>query len=101
MANNTIQVTYKVNDDGSLEKLSQKAKKAAAATDEVATSSDKYNKVQKGVINNNLAGAKSFSKMSNAVGSGGLVGAYATIAASVLHLQPYLVHYKKLLKYSN
>ena len=44
MANNTITVTYKVNEDGSLEKISKKAAKAAAATDKVTKAQDKYNK---------------------------------------------------------
>ena len=47
---NTIKVTYKVNEDGSLEQISKKAEKAAQSTDKLAKSSDNYSKKQKGEI---------------------------------------------------
>jgi hypothetical protein len=78
----TITVTYKVKEDGSLEKVAQKANKAAAATDKATKASAGHNKVQKGVAQTGLSSAKSFSKMSSTI-EGGLVPAYATLAAHV------------------
>jgi len=85
--NNIIQVTYKVNDDGSLEKISQKAKKVAGATNEAASASDRYNKAQKGVAGATSNSTKAFSKMNSGLGgSSGLVAAYATFAANIFAL---------------
>ena len=87
MANNTITVTYKVNEDGSLEKISKKAAKAAAATDKVTKAQDRYNKGAKGVAGATSNGTKAFSKMNSAMGgSNGLVAAYATFAANIFAL---------------
>lgn len=87
MPNNIIQVTYKVNDDGSLEKISQKAKKVAGATNEAASASDRYNKAQKGVAGATSNSTKAFSKMNSGLGgSSGLVAAYATFAANIFAL---------------
>ena len=79
---NTINVTYKVNEDGSLEKISQNANRAAAATDNVTASTDRYNKKAKGVAGATSNSTKAFSKMSQGI-SGGLVPAYAVLAANV------------------
>lgn len=86
MADNIIRVTYKVNEDGSLEKISQKAKKAAASTNEATGAAENYNKAQKGVAGSTSNSTKAFSKMTGAIGSGGLVGAYAGLAANVFAL---------------
>lgn len=82
---NTINVTYKVNEDGSLEKISQKANKAANATDKLSGATDNYSKKQKGVAGATSNSTKAFSKMLQGV-SGGLVPAYATLAANVFAL---------------
>lgn len=81
----TITVTYKVNEDGSLTKIAKGADKAAKATDKATTSSDRYSKKQKGVANATSNSTKSFSKMSQGMTSG-LVPAYATLAANVFAL---------------
>ena len=78
----TITVTYKVNEDGSLQKIAKKAGQAAKATDDAAKAGRGYSKVQKGVAQTGLSSAKSFSKMSQSI-EGGLVPAYATLAAHV------------------
>jgi len=78
----TITVTYKVNEDGSLSKIAKGADKAAKATDKVSKASEGHNRVQKGVAQTGLSSAKSFSKMSSGI-QGGLVPAYATLAAHV------------------
>ena len=81
----TITVTYKVNEDGSLSKIAKGADKAAKATDKATNSSDRYSKKQKGVAGATSNSTKSFSKMSQGMTSG-LVPAYATLAANVFAL---------------
>ena len=82
---NTINVTYKVNEDGSLEKISQNANRAAAATHKVTASTDRYSKKIKGVAGATSNSTKAFSKMTTGITSG-LVPAYATLAANVFAL---------------
>ena len=82
---NTINVTYKVNEDGSLQKIAQSAGKAAAATDKATSASDNYNKKAKGVAGATSNSTKAFSKMTSGI-QGGLVPAYAEIAARVFAL---------------
>tara|TARA_R110000737_G_scaffold16837_2_gene34141 strand:- start:408 stop:4079 length:3672 start_codon:yes stop_codon:yes gene_type:complete len=82
---NTITVTYKVNEDGSLSKISKGADKAAKSTDKASKSSANYSKKQKGVAGATSNSTKSFSKMSEGMTSG-LVPAYATLAANVFAL---------------
>ena len=87
MANNTITVTYKINEDGSLQKISKNADKAAASTDKATKSQSKFNKGQKGVAGSTSNGTKAFSKMRSEMGgSSGVVAAYATFAANVFAL---------------
>lgn len=78
----TITVTYKVNEDGSLSKIANKAEGAAKATDKATKSSDNYSKKQKGVAGATSNGTKAFSKMTQGMTSG-LVPAYAALAANV------------------
>ncbi len=78
----TITVTYRVNDDGSLEKITKRANAAASATDKVSNASSRYNKQQKGVAGATSNSTKAFSKMTTGM-TGGLVPAYATLAAHV------------------
>lgn len=79
---NTIKVTYKVNDAGSLERISKNAEKAAKATDGISKSKNRYNKIEKGAAQLTSNSTKAFSKQAGAIGSG-LVPAYATLAANV------------------
>ena len=91
MAANEVRLTIKVGDDGTLDVVAKKAKKAAKATEEVGKSTDKarksrenYSKGEKGVAGATSNSTKAFSKMKNTIsGSGGLVPAYATLAANV------------------
>ena len=85
MAKNTITVTYKVNEDGSLGKIAQGAEKAAKSTKKATDAASQHNKQQKGVIGATSNGTKAFSKMTTGI-SGGLVPAYATLAANVFAL---------------
>ena len=78
----TITVKYKVMEDGSLKKIGKQADKAAASTDKLNKSNDKYKKKQKGVAGATSNSTKAFSKMSTGI-EGTLVPAYATLAANV------------------
>lgn len=91
---NEVKLTIKVGDDGTLNVVAREAKKAAKATDEVGKSTErtrksreKYSKGEKGVAGATSNSTKSFSKMRESMtGAGGLVPAYATLAANVFAL---------------
>lgn len=80
----TITVKFKVMEDGSLKAIGKDATKAAAALDKTSTSARTADRNIKGAAQASANGTKNFSKM--AQGMGGLVGAYATFAASVFAL---------------
>lgn len=83
----TIKVTYKVNEDGSLGKIAKGAEKAAKSTDKATKASGRFNKGAKGVAGATSNSTKAFSKMRSEMGgSSGLVAAYATFAANVFAL---------------
>ena len=89
---NTVKLTIKVDDDGSLNVVAKEAKAAAAATDKLGTSTDKlsnkknrHNKLEKGTAQLGANSTKSFAKQAQTIG-GGLVPAYAVLAANVFAL---------------
>ena len=94
MASNEVKLTIRVGDDGSLDVVAKKADKAAKETDKLGKSTDKtrksrerYNKGEKGVAQATSNSTKAFSKMRESMtGGGGLVPAYATLAANVFAL---------------
>jgi len=87
VANNTVTLTFKVNSDGNLEQVAKQADKAAAATNRAGAAADKYSKKQKGVAQAGMNSTKAFSKMSGQMeGGGGLVAAYAGLAANIFAL---------------
>ena len=86
---NEIKLTLKVNDDGSLDLVAKKAKEAGAATENLEKATKKtnkargnYNKVEKGVGQMTSNTTKAFSKQTGVI-SGGLVPAYAVLAANI------------------
>ena len=86
---NEIKLTLKVNDDGSLDLVAKKAKEAGAATEKLEKATKKtnktrgnYNKVEKGVGQMTSNTTKAFSKQTGVI-SGGLVPAYAVLAANI------------------
>ena len=91
MANNEIYVKVKVSDDGSLKlvnsnmsKLGTEVNKVAAAqTRAAAAAHEHFDRQSKGVIGT-ANSTKSFSKLASTIGDGGggLVGAYAALAAN-------------------
>ena len=94
MASNEIIFSVKVQKDGNLKVVAKEAGAAAKQTDKFTEATEKttksrnrFKKGEKGVGQAGLSSAKSFSKMNQTmVGSGGLVGAYATLAANVFAL---------------
>ena len=91
---NEVKLTVKISDDGTLDIVAKKSKAAAKATDNLTSSSEKlskarnrYNRGEKGVANMTSNTTKGFSKMRDSMsGGGGLVPAYATLAANVFAL---------------
>jgi hypothetical protein len=69
-------------EDGSLKAISKNADKAARSTDKATKSSGNYSKKQKGVAGATSNSTKAFSKMTDGL-TGGLVPAYAALAANV------------------
>jgi len=89
VAANEITFKIKVEKDGSLKMVAGDAEKASRSTDKLNKSTDnlskkrtQYQKVEKGVGQAGLSTAKSFSKQAGAI-SGGLVPAYAVLAANI------------------
>ena len=81
----TINVKYKITEDGSLGKVAKDADKAAKSTKKATDATAQHNKAQKGVIGATSNSTKAFSKMTTGI-TGGLVPAYATLAANVFAL---------------
>ena len=84
----TVSLTFKIRQDGSLALIGQQAEKTAKSTDKATKASNNFSKGQKGVAQAGMNGTKAFSKMRNEIGGGGsgLVGAYAGLAANVFAL---------------
>lgn len=89
MAQNKVRVTIRVNDDGTYELVTKKAKKLREEIDKGSASTEKaynkrnaYNRQEKGVANNTSNSTKAFAKQAQTIG-GTLVPAYATLAANV------------------
>ena len=82
MANNKIGVEYTVNDKGSIDKLKKKTDAAAKSTGDLANKKENYNRQEKGSAGLTSNSTKAFSKMQQGI-DGGLVPAYATLAANV------------------
>ena len=81
MAKNKIEIDVKADDKGSLKKVGVSSKKAAKGLDETGKAAATADRNLKGAAQTSANGTKNFSKMSQGVG--GLVGAYATLAAQV------------------
>ena len=81
MAKNKISVDLEVDDKGSLKKVSNSANKTSQSLDKVAKGSNTTDRNLKGVAGASSNATKNFSKMSQ--GMGGVLGAYANLAASL------------------
>ena len=69
-------------EDGTLKRIAKDAEGAARSTDKASKSTDRYSKRNKGVAQAGMNSTKAFSKMTTGI-EGGLVPAYATLAAHV------------------
>ena len=91
---NEVTLTIRVGDKGTLDIVAKEAKAAAGAVDKVTESTNRatnarnrYSKGEKGVAGATANSTKAFSKMRNSMtGGGGLVAAYATLAANAFAL---------------
>ena len=82
MAKNKVEIDVKVDDKGTTKKVGLGAKKAASSLEAAAKSSQTADRNLKGAAQASANGTKNFSKMAQGI-SGGLVPAYATLAANV------------------
>tara|TARA_R100001443_G_scaffold78076_2_gene85326 strand:- start:1703 stop:4942 length:3240 start_codon:yes stop_codon:yes gene_type:complete len=83
MANeNIINVKMRINDDGSLQMLGGQAEKTSKKLDKTGKSAHSADRQLKGAAQASSNTTKNFSKMSQGI-SGGLVPAYATLAANI------------------
>ena len=78
-------VTIKVTDGDSLKDIQKKVKKARGEFDGLATSTQAADRAGKGLSKQSSNQTKNFSKMQQGI-SGGIVPAYATLAANVFAL---------------
>jgi len=81
MAKNKVEIDVKVDDKGSTKKLGLESKKAAKGLDDTAKGARNADRNLKGAAQASSNTTKNFSKM--AQGTGGLVAAYATLAAQI------------------
>ena len=81
MAKNKVEIDVKVDDKGSTKKVGLEAKKTAKGLDKTGQAAANADRNMKGVAQTSANSTKNFSKMSQ--GMGGLVGAYATLAANI------------------
>jgi hypothetical protein len=78
---NEIKLKIKVDDDGNLKIVAKNAEKAAAGLEKTSTSANTADRRLKGAAQASANSTKNFAKLTQA--TGGLVGAYATLAASL------------------
>ena len=82
MAKNDVIITLKVDDKGNIKQVGQKAEKAGKQVDKLGKSATNADRNMKGLSQQSSNSSKNFSKMAQGM-SGGLVPAYATLAAQI------------------
>jgi len=82
MAKNKVEIDVKVDDKGSMKKMSLESKKAGEGLDKVSKSAGTADRNIKGTAQASANGTKNFSKMAQGM-TGGLVPAYAVLAANI------------------
>ena len=85
MAKNKVEIDVKVDDKGTTKKVGLGAKKASEGLDATAKSARTADRNLKGAAQASANGTKNFSKMAQGI-SGGLVPAYAVLAANIFAL---------------
>ena len=81
MAKNKVEIDVTVDDKGTTKKVGLGARQASEGLDKTAKSAQTADRNLKGAAQASANGTKNFAKMTQ--GMGGLVGAYATLAASL------------------
>ena len=99
MAKNKIQIDVKVDDKGGTKKLGVESKKTAKNLDKVGSSARTVDRNVKGAAQASSSGTKNFSKM--AQGAGGLVGVYATLAATAFAVSAAFNFLKSAMDFTN
>jgi len=99
MAKNKIQIDVKVDDKGGTKKLGVESKKTAKNLDKVGSSARTVDRNVKGAAQASSSGTKNFSKM--AQGAGGLVGVYATLAATAFAVSAAFNFLKSAMDFKN
>lgn len=84
MSKNKVEIDVNVDDKGTTKKLGLESKKAAQGMDDLGKGARTADRNLKGAAQASANGTKNFSKMGQ--GMGGLVGVYATLAASAFAL---------------
>ena len=79
---NEIKLKIKVDDDGNLKVVGKSAEKAAKGLDQTGRAAQTADRRLKGAAQASANGTKNFSKLAQGI-SGGLVPAYATLAAQI------------------
>jgi hypothetical protein len=93
MAKNTVKIGIDVDDKGTTKKVGLDAKKTGKGLDGVTNSSRNAQKGIKGVAQTASAGGKNFAGMSR--GMGGVVGAYAALAAQMFAITAAFGFFKR------
>jgi len=91
---NDIKVTLRVSDDGSLTMVSKNADKASDSLKKTGESARTADRRLKGTAQASANGTKNFSKMAQGI-TGGLVPAYATLAANVFAVSAAFNFFKR------
>ena len=82
---NEVKVGVKVTDDGSLKETDKKARNAGKGMGKMTDNASSADRAMKGLSNQSSNSTKNFSKMSQGL-TGGLVPAYAVLAANIFAL---------------
>ena len=82
MAKNDVVITLRVDDKGNIKQVGNQSKKAAKDVDKLGKSAGNADRNMKGLSQQSSNSSKNFSKMAQGM-SGGLVPAYATLAAQI------------------
>ena len=93
MAKNKIEIDVEVDDKGRTKKLGLESKKTAKGMDDVGKGARTADRNIKGAAQASSGASKNFSKMSQ--GMGGLVGAYATLAANIFAITAAFGFFKR------
>jgi len=99
MANNKVFIDVVIDDKGTTKRVAVEANKLGAALDNTGKSARTADRNLKGAAQTSANGTKNFSKMAQGI-SGGLVPAYATLAAQVFAITAAFSFFKSAADFS-